>query len=167
MAQLCSTHPSAPECGFVKPSHGDQLDTIPGKPIWVHDAWFKAAVIAAPAVSLLFGPGDLRQFRVPVQLWRAEDDTQAPIHGTVQLSAKSFRPAEEHMVPGVDHFVFLAPAATHLWQRLQQFAEMRRVLIEQLSTTTSSIGVWLLRHRFEKRSKRVAHVLRGSLGNDQ
>src|ERR1700730_18336051 len=48
MAQLCSTRPSAPECAFVKRSHGDQLDSMPDKPTWVHDARIKAAVIAAP-----------------------------------------------------------------------------------------------------------------------
>ena len=76
MALLCSTSPSAPECAFIKQRHGDQLEPNPPKPVWVHDARIKAAVVAAPAVSFLFGPGDLRQVSIPVQLWRAENDTQ-------------------------------------------------------------------------------------------
>src|SRR5882762_4193864 len=40
MAQLCSAHPTAPECGFVKAAKDDQLDPIPASshPVWVHDS---------------------------------------------------------------------------------------------------------------------------------
>jgi predicted dienelactone hydrolase len=78
MPLLCSTHPDAPECAFIKKSHGDQLQPNPPKPIWFHDARIKAAVVVAPAGGFLFGPGDLRQVVIPVQLWRAENDTNAP-----------------------------------------------------------------------------------------
>jgi len=29
MAQLCSSHPTAPECGFIRAAKGDQLDPMP------------------------------------------------------------------------------------------------------------------------------------------
>lgn len=110
MALHCSTLPDSPECGFIKSMHGDQLEPSPTKPVWTHDARIRAAVIAAPAVSFLFGPGDLQHVGIPIQLWRAEHDTQAPdaTNSGVVVKELPVRP-EEHVVPGQDHFVFLAP----------------------------------------------------------
>ncbi len=115
MALLCSTHPDAPECAFIKRTHGDQLDPNPPNPQWTHDVRIRAAVIAAPAVSFLFGPGDLKQVSLPIQLWRAEDDTQAPdaTNSGVVRKELPVHP-EEHTVPGQDHYVFLAPCSAAL-----------------------------------------------------
>ncbi len=115
MALLCSTHPDAPECAFIKRMHGNQLDPDPTKPEWAHDARIRAAVIAAPAVSFLFGPGDLKRVSIPIQLWRAEDDTQAPdaTNSGVVRKELPVHP-EEHIVPGQDHYVFLAPCSAAL-----------------------------------------------------
>ncbi len=115
MALLCSTHPDAPECAFIKRTHGDQLDPNPPNPQWTHDARIRAAVIAAPAVSFLFGPGDLNRVSVPIQLWRAEDDTQAPDATNSGVVRKELPVhLEEHTVPGQDHYVFLAPCSPAL-----------------------------------------------------
>lgn len=115
MMLLCSTHADAPECAFIKQRHGDGLDPNPAKPTWVHDARIKAAVVAAPAVSFLFGSGDLRRVSIPVQLWRAENDTQAPDLWNSAIVRKELpRAPEEHMVPGQDHFIFLAPCSAAL-----------------------------------------------------
>ncbi len=115
MALLCSTSPNAPECAFIKQRHGDQLEPNPPKPVWVHDARIKAAVVAAPAVSFLFGPGDLKQVSIPVQLWRAENDTNAPDQWNSALVRKELpKHPEEHIVPGVDHYIFLAPCSKAL-----------------------------------------------------
>lgn len=115
MALLCSTHHDAPECAFIKRTHGDQLDPNPARPEWAHDARIRAAVIAAPAVSFLFGPGDLKQVTIPIQLWRAENDTQAPdaTNSGVVRRELPVHP-EEHIVPGEDHYVFLAPCGAAL-----------------------------------------------------
>jgi predicted dienelactone hydrolase len=115
MMLLCSTHPDAPECAFIKQRHGDGLNPNPAKPIWMHDARIKAAVVAAPAVSFLFGPGDLRQVGIPVQLWRAEKDTQAPDPWNSAIVRKELsKSPEEHTVPGQDHYIFLAPCSDAL-----------------------------------------------------
>jgi predicted dienelactone hydrolase len=115
MALLCSTHPGAPECAFIKQTHGDQLDSNPARPEWVHDARVRAAVIAAPAVSFLFGPGDLKHVTIPIQLWRAEDDSQSPdaTNSGIVRNELPVHP-EEHIVPGQDHYVFLAPCSAAL-----------------------------------------------------
>jgi hypothetical protein len=85
MALLCSTQPMAPECMFIKSKHGNQLDPHPPTSSWVHDSRIKAAVIAAPAVSFLFGPGDLRNVKIPIQHWRARTTTRLLTLGTVGL----------------------------------------------------------------------------------
>jgi len=118
MAQLCESsesRPDAPECAFIKNAHGDQLGTSTEAPHWIHDERIKAAVIAAPAASYLFGPGDLREVSVPVQLWRVENDTQAPDawNGAVVRDNLKVHP-ESHLVQGADHFVFLAPCSETL-----------------------------------------------------
>jgi predicted dienelactone hydrolase len=58
MRELCAIHPTAPECLFIKQRNGDQLSPETFTPAWPHER-VKAAVIAAPAVSYLFGPGSL------------------------------------------------------------------------------------------------------------
>jgi predicted dienelactone hydrolase len=115
MAQLCDSKPSAPECAFIKNAHGDQLIPSTEASVWVHDARIKAAVIAAPAASYLFGPGDLREVSVPIQLWRVENDSQAPDawNGAVVRDNLKAHP-ESHLVQGADHFVFLAPCSDAL-----------------------------------------------------
>jgi predicted dienelactone hydrolase len=72
-------------------------------------------VIAAPAASYLFGPGDLREVSAPIQLWRAENDSQAPDawNGAIVRDNLTVHP-DSHVVQGVDHFVFLAPCSESL-----------------------------------------------------
>lgn len=114
-AQLCSTRPDAPECNFIKTTHGDGLEPPKEKPQWVHDPRIKAAVVAAPAVGFLFGPGDLKHAGIPVQLWRAEKDSQAPDPWNSAVVRKELpHPPDEHVVPGQDHYVFLAPCSDAL-----------------------------------------------------
>jgi predicted dienelactone hydrolase len=115
MAQLCDSKPEAPECAFIKNAHGDQLSPSTEAPRWIHDERIKAAVIAAPAASYLFGPGDLREISVPIQLWRVENDSQAPDawNGAVIRDNLKVHP-DSHLVQGADHFVFLAPCSEAL-----------------------------------------------------
>lgn len=112
MAQLCDSTPAAPECAFIKNAHGDQLSPSTEAPHWIHDERIKAAVIAAPAASYLFGPGDLREVNVPIQLWRVENDSQAPDawNGAMVRDNLKVHP-DSHLVQGADHFVFLAPCS--------------------------------------------------------
>ena len=115
MAQLCESTPGAPECAFIKDAHGDQLGPATEAPRWAHDDRIKAAVIAAPAAAYLFGPGDLRGVSVPIQLWRVENDSQAPDawNGAVVRDNLKVHP-DSHLVQGADHFVFLAPCSETL-----------------------------------------------------
>jgi predicted dienelactone hydrolase len=124
MAQLCDSKPDAPECEFIKNAHGDQLSPSTEAPLWTHDARIKAAVIAAPAAGYLFGPGDLREVSVPIQLWRAENDSQAPDawNGAIIRDNLKVHP-DSHLVKGADHFVFLAPCSEALARAAAQICQ--------------------------------------------
>jgi predicted dienelactone hydrolase len=115
MAQLCDSKPEAPECALIKNAHGDQLSSSSEAPVWTHDVRIKAAVIAAPTASYLFGPGDLREVSVPVQLWRVENDSQAQdaLNGAIVRDNLKVHP-DSHVVQGAGHFVFLAPCSEAL-----------------------------------------------------
>lgn len=115
MATLCATRPAAPECTFVQQRHGDQLQPVAAQPKWTHDARIRAVVVAAPAASYLFGDGGLAGVTVPVQLWRADDDRQAPdAWNSAVVRAELRKPPEEHVIADADHFVFLAPCSDAL-----------------------------------------------------
>jgi predicted dienelactone hydrolase len=103
------------ECAFIKNVHGDQLSPSTDTPVWIHDARIKAAVVATPAASYLFGPGDPSKVSVPIQLWRVENDSQAPDawNGAVVRDNLKARP-DSYLVQGADHFVFLAPCSEAL-----------------------------------------------------
>lgn len=124
MALLCSMRPDAPECTFIKQRHGDQLEPVEANPRWVHDPRIRAAVVAAPAVSFLFGAGGLSSVHVPIQLWRAEEDRQAPDPWNSAVVRQELpSPAAEHVVPGGGHFAFLAPCSDVLARSAPQICQ--------------------------------------------
>jgi len=108
--RLCHERPDAPECAFIAQHHGNPLDsTAAPAASWQRDPRIKAAVVAAPAVAVMFRGGGLSGVRVPVQLWRAENDTMAPDawnSGVVRAGLP--KPPEEHVVPRAGHLVFTA-----------------------------------------------------------
>lgn len=115
MSQLCESNPNAAECAFIKNAHGDLLRPTSDAPVWVHDTRIKAAVIAAPTASYLFGPNDLRDVIAPIQMWRAENDTLAPDAWNGAIVRDNLQaPADVRIVQGADHFVFLAPCSAAL-----------------------------------------------------
>jgi len=109
--QLCLDNPSAPDCAFVRSHGGDPLDAASIPPTnWVHDPRVKAAVIAAPAASYVFGPGSLTKVTVPVQLWTAANDEDAPARWNSDVVDRGLPPSTEtHVVPKTGHRVFLTP----------------------------------------------------------
>lgn len=115
MTQLCQERPAAPECEFIRQRHGDQLSPVTKTPVWIHDSRIRAAVIVAPAAAYLFGPGALKQVTIPVQLWRAAADGQAPNawNAAVVQSGLPTTP-DLHTVPNADHYAFLPPCSDAL-----------------------------------------------------
>jgi predicted dienelactone hydrolase len=72
-------------------------------------------VVAAPAAAFLFGSGDLKHVLIPIQLWRAERDENAPDAWNSALVRQGLPSgAEEHVVEGAGHLAFLAPCSEAL-----------------------------------------------------
>ena len=119
---LCRAHPD--ECGCQQGQQqvaalGPSGD--PPAPIWVHDERIKAAVVAAPAAGYAFTAADLAAVKAPVQLWEAEDDRRASNRWNADIvKANLPSPPEVHLVPGADHFAFLAPCSAALSQLAPQ-----------------------------------------------
>jgi len=109
--KLCATRSSAPECVFVASHHGDQGRPATGAPPrWTHVPSFTVAVLAAPALGFTFTKAGLDPVRVPIQLWRAEKDSDAPdAWNSGLIRARLPHPPEEHVVPGARHLSFLPP----------------------------------------------------------
>ena len=121
MLELCTTRPGAPECIFVKQRKGDQLERIAAVPAWFHDERVRVAVVAAPAVSYLFGPGSLKAVTIPIQLWRASNDEQVPDEwNTAIVRSELGKPPEEHLVASAGHFAFLPPCPDALAKQAPQ-----------------------------------------------
>ena len=109
VARLCKTKPDAPECAFVKQNQGDVANSSAGPPpVWQSDPRIKAAVIAAPAVVVDFDNGGLRAVKVPVQLWRAEQDNQAPDGWNSKIVREQLpSKPDEHLVKNASHMAFI------------------------------------------------------------
>ena len=112
----CAAHPGYFECQLVKKAGGftAAISSIPPS-VWVHDARVKAAVVAAPALGYSFGREGLANVRIPIQLWRAEDDHILPnpdYAEAVRLTLPT--PPEYHVVQNADHYDFLAPCSDGL-----------------------------------------------------
>jgi predicted dienelactone hydrolase len=123
----CAARPDFFECQLVKRFGGFSAGGahVPTS-TWVHDARVKAAVVAAPALGYAFGPEGLSGVRIPIQLWRAEDDHILPhpyYAEAVRLALP--QPPEFHVVANADHFDFLAPCSDRLRQQAPQICVSR------------------------------------------
>jgi predicted dienelactone hydrolase len=113
----CATHGATFVCKLLA-AHPIPLDGKVSDTDWIADPRIKAAVIAAPAIGFTFTRQGLKNVRIPVQLWRAGDDTILPSPDYAEAVRDALpRPPEYHVVAGADHFDFLAPcsdALTHV-----------------------------------------------------
>jgi predicted dienelactone hydrolase len=111
IAPHCAAHKTEFTCGLIAQAAPDHA-TLPVAPpgAWVHDARIAAAVIAAPALGFTFGKQGLANVTVPVQLWRAAQDSTLPQPFYAQAVADDLpRPPEYHVVQGAQHLDFLSP----------------------------------------------------------
>jgi predicted dienelactone hydrolase len=110
IAAHCQQHPDYYDCQLAKRSRGSTTFPPALASDWVHDARIKAAVLEAPALGFTFTPAGLANVRIPIQLWRAEDDEvlPSPLYVEPVRAALPISP-EYHVVPGAGHFDFLAP----------------------------------------------------------
>ena len=122
LAELCREHPEEWGCQRRREqvaARGPSGD--PPAPVWVHDERIKAAVVAAPAAGFSFTAAGLAAVPAPVQLWEAENDRIAPNRWNADIvKANLPSPPEAHLVPGADHFAFLAPCSEALAARVPE-----------------------------------------------
>lgn len=107
-ADHCAQHPAYFVCTLLK----SQPRTLSSAWPSMTDPRIKAIVVAAPAIGFTFDRAGLAGVRIPVQLWRADDDRvlPAPFYADAVRAALPNKP-EFHAVPGAGHFDFLAPCA--------------------------------------------------------
>jgi predicted dienelactone hydrolase len=79
------------------------------------DPRIKAAVVAAPALGFAFSPDGLKNVKVPVQLWRADNDALLPHPRYAEAVRLALPEAPDyHVVPNAGHFDFLVPCSNAL-----------------------------------------------------
>jgi predicted dienelactone hydrolase len=111
-ARHCAEHPHFFDCGLLR-QLGGAAATLPTAPV-AHDPRIKSAVVAAPALGFTFAPDGLSKVTIPVQLWRAEWDTVLPQPYYAEVVHGLLPKAEYHVVPGAEHFDFMAPCSEAL-----------------------------------------------------
>ncbi|MDR6129053.1 putative dienelactone hydrolase [Sphingomonas sp. SORGH_AS802] len=108
LLEHCKQHPASFVCTLLM----SQPRTLSSAWPSITDPRIKAIVVAAPAIGFTFDRAGLAAVRIPVQLWRADDDKilPAPFYADAVRAALPNKP-EFHAVPGAGHFDFLAPCA--------------------------------------------------------
>jgi predicted dienelactone hydrolase len=104
----CAAHPAFFDCTLLKTQPRAQAAPWPK----LADARIKAIVVAAPALGFTFGHAGLASVRIPVQLWRADNDhiLPAPFYADAVKAALPRSP-DFHTVPNAGHMDFLASCA--------------------------------------------------------
>jgi predicted dienelactone hydrolase len=109
----CQQHPGDYACQLLARNQGPAAATPATAP--VADARIKAAVVAAPALGFTFAPDGLKNVKVPVQLWRAENDTLVPHPRYAEAVRLALPEAPDYrVVANAGHFDFQAPCSDAL-----------------------------------------------------
>jgi len=112
---MCAQFPGDYACGLVARSGGKVTAPQASAMNDAADPRIKAAVVVAPALGFTFSPDGLKNVKVPVQLWRAENDVIVPHPRYAEAVRLSLPQAPDyHVVAGAGHFDFLAPCSSAL-----------------------------------------------------
>lgn len=109
----CRAHPEDFACQLI--AKAGPAGSAPPYAGPVQDYRIKAAVVVAPALGFTFSPDGLKNVRMPVQLWRAEDDVILP-HPRYAEAVRRALPEQPdyRLVHDAGHFDFLAPCSAAL-----------------------------------------------------
>ena len=115
VAPMCRLYPGDFACKLIAKSSSHDVPPRPATTAPSGDPRIKAAVVAAPALGFTFSPDGLENVKVPVQLWRAENDVVLP-HPRYAEAVRLALPqtADYHVVANAGHFDFLAPCSSAL-----------------------------------------------------
>lgn len=111
----CRQYPGDFACQLIAKSGSNLAVPLTSTTARAADPRIKAAVVAAPALGFTFSPDGLKNVKVPVQLWRADNDVMLPhprYAEAVQLALP--QAPDYHVVLNAGHFDFLAPCGTAL-----------------------------------------------------
>jgi predicted dienelactone hydrolase len=110
---MCRDYPGDFACGLLAQSK--QAIVVPPKASPAPDLRIKAALVAAPALGFAFSPDGLKDVKVPVQLWRAENDVILPHPRYAEAVRLALPQAPDYrVVLKAGHFDFLAPCSNAL-----------------------------------------------------
>ncbi|CAN5594196.1 dienelactone hydrolase [soil metagenome] len=114
LRQHCTEHPTFYDCALLA-AHADAAAALSVPRSWNADHRIRALAVAAPALGFTFDRAGLATLTMPIQLWRAADDHVLPQPYYADAVAKNLpSPPDYHVVPGADHFDFLAPCSIAL-----------------------------------------------------
>lgn len=104
----CAGHPEDFACRLLARQNGSLRKVDMTSADDLKDNRIRAAVVAAPALGFAFGDEGLRDVRIPVQLWRAEDDTLLPHPWYAEAVRHALPlPPEYHVVAKAQHYDFM------------------------------------------------------------
>ena len=109
---MCRQYPGDFACQLLAKSGSNLPVPLTPATAGAADPRIKAAVVAAPALGFTFSPDGLKNVRVPVQLWRAENDVLVPHPRYAEAVRLALPEAPDyHVVPNAGHFDFLVPCS--------------------------------------------------------
>ncbi len=113
---ICQQHPGDYACQLL--ARAGQAPARMPDADQLQDRRIKAAVVVAPALGFTFSPNGLKDVKVPVQLWRAEDDVILPYPRYAEAVHKALLQTpttpDYHVVPHAGHFDFMPPCSEAL-----------------------------------------------------
>ena len=112
---MCRQYPGDFACQLVAKSGNNLAEPLTSATARAADPRIKAAVVAAPALGFTFSPDGLKNVKVPVQLWRAENDVLVPHPRYAEAVRLALPEAPDYqVVPNAGHFDFLVPCSSAL-----------------------------------------------------
>ncbi len=115
---MCRQYPADFACRLLAKSGSNAAASRTSARAPAADARIKAAVVAAPALGFTFSPDGLKTVKVPVQLWRADQDELLPHPRYAEAVRLALPEAPEgldyRVVANAGHFDFLAPCSAAL-----------------------------------------------------
>jgi predicted dienelactone hydrolase len=112
---MCAQYPGDYACRLVSTSGGNAAASPASATNSAADPRIKVAVVVAPALGFTFSPDGLKNVKVPVQLWRAENDVIVPHPRYAEAVRLALPQAPDyHVVANAGHYDFLAPCSSAL-----------------------------------------------------
>ena len=112
---MCRQYPGDFACQLIAKSSSNIAAPLTTPTVPAADPRIKAAVVAAPALGFTFSPNGLKNVKVPVQLWRADNDVLVPHPRYAEAVRLALRETPDYLVvPNAGHFDFLVPCSSAL-----------------------------------------------------